>query len=97
MATTKPDIPLGCHVRGKAVGDFELRSFKSKSGRDITLIEGMVLAGQSIIKVTQSLAPNETPNLMRDGEEVIAPVVPHYSDDGLIKVNVRLTRPELAS
>lgn len=95
MATDKSNVPTGCFVKGVAVGDFTLRQFKSAKGRDISLVEGMILAGDQVVKVTQSLEPNESPSLMRNGEEVIAPITPHYSDDGLIKVNVKLTRPEL--
>ena len=89
-------MPPGVYVIGKAIGDFELRTFQTKTQRTIQIVEGQVLAGKRFVKVEQTVENGESPILLRDGEDVIAPVVPHYSADGLLKVQVQLKRPELS-
>ncbi|MCF3649462.1 hypothetical protein [Synoicihabitans lomoniglobus] len=88
-------MPAGVYVIGKAIGDFELRTFQTKTGRTIQIVEGQVLAGKQFVKVEQTLDPGEKPILLQDNDEVVAPVVPHYSADGLLKVQVKLKRPNV--
>ncbi|WED66835.1 hypothetical protein PXH66_08230 [Synoicihabitans lomoniglobus] len=95
MANATSSLPPGVYVIGRAVGDFELRSFQTKTGRTIQIVEGQVLAGKQFVKVEQSLEPGQSPILLQDNDEVIAPVVPHYSADGLLKVQVKLKRSEM--
>lgn len=95
MANTAPPLPAGVYVIGKAIGDFELRTFQTKTGRTIQIVEGQVLAGKQFVKVEQTLDPGEKPILLQDNDEVVAPVVPHYSADGLLKVQVKLKRPNV--
>jgi hypothetical protein len=97
MANTTTSLPAGVYVIGKAVGDFELRTFPTKSGKTMQIVEGQVLAGKRFVKIEQTLEQGETPILLEDGNDVLAPVVPHYSADGLLKVQVKLQRPSLAN
>ncbi len=95
MANSAPSLPPGVYVIGKAIGDFEFRSFQTAKGKTLQLVEGQVLAGKQFVRLEQSLEQGESPVLLQDGDDVVAPVVAHWSADGLLKLNVKLRRPEM--
>jgi len=87
-------LPTNIIAIGRAVGDFELKSGTSKTGKPYSLVIGKMISGTSFVNVTESVPQGQNPFLPSDGDEVRACIVPSYKDDGLISLNVMLLRPD---
>jgi len=85
----------GVHLIGKAVGDFEIIGGMSGKGRPYQFVKGKVLAGDTFVTVTHSVAVGQQPILPKSGEDVVALVVPGFKANGLLALDVQLQRPEV--
>lgn len=95
LAKLPAGVPAGVFLIGKAVGDFELVSGRSAKGTPYSFVKGQVLAGRKFVNVNQSLQGNEAPLLFRDGDDVLAEVVPNFKANGVLSLDVKLERPEV--
>lgn len=85
----------GVYVVGKAVGDFTVFDGKSAKGRPFSIVKGQVLAGTTFVNVAQNLEGDEKPLLLRDGEDCVARVIPGFKANGILNLDVKLSRPEV--
>ncbi len=95
MSTTPPSaIPNGVWLLGQAVGNFEIKNLTTAKGKPMQLVQGKVLAGTEFVTVTQMVEQGkDMPYLYQNGEPVRAQIVPNWKANGVLAVDVLLTRP----
>lgn len=99
MSSLSPsNIPNGVWLIGQAVGNFELKNLTTSKGKPMQLVQGKVLAGTEFVTVTQMVEQGkEMPYMYVNGEQVRAQIVPNWKANGVLAVDVILTRPQVVS
>jgi hypothetical protein len=99
MSSLSPsNIPNGVWLIGQAVGNFELKNLTTSKGKPMQLVQGKVLAGTEFVTVTQMVEQGkEMPYIYSNGEPVRAQIVPNWKANGVLAVDVILTRPQVAT
>ena len=93
--TTASKIPTGAFARGVAIGDWVVRSGPSaKTGRLNHFIEGKLLAGDLVLKVSERVDQPPANGLPKGGQPVLVELRGDYRKADVLEVGGHITPME---
>jgi hypothetical protein len=91
--TTASKIPTGAFARGVALGEWAVRSAPSaKTGRINHFIEGKLLAGDLVLKVSEKVDQPPVNGLPKGGQSVVVELKGDYRKADVLEVGGHLVQ-----